>query len=106
MSRDKLRTGRVIRFPDLRATPSARKRAVMRIARPKGEEVLLLFPVALPRRFAVDIPEKEERRAGLNASLRLWIGLDEYNRDVIGQSFYPEPGPRLGHLSKAFFCQS
>jgi hypothetical protein len=34
-----------------------------------------------PDRFAVEIPEKE-RRAGVNPSLRLWIILDEYNRDV------------------------
>src|SRR4051812_13579821 len=45
----------------------------------------------------------EKRRAGLNASLRLWIVLDEYNQDVIGQSFYLEPDSQLGHFSKAFF---
>jgi hypothetical protein len=44
----------------------------------------------------------EKRRAGLNATLRLWIILDEYYQDVIGQSFYLEPEPPLGH-SKAFF---
>ena len=38
-----------------------------------------------------------------DATLRLWIILDEYNQDVIGQSFYLEPEPPLGHFSKAFF---
>jgi hypothetical protein len=35
--------------------------------------------------------------------LRLWIILDEYNQDIVGQSFYLEPKPQLGRLSKAFF---
>ena len=45
----------------------------------------------------------EKRRAGLDARLRLWIVLDEYNQDTIGQSFYLEPAPPLGRFSKAFF---
>jgi hypothetical protein len=79
----------------------------VRIARPKGKDLLVLFPITSrppsPDRFAVEIPEMEKRRAGLDASLRLWIILDEYNQDVIGQSFYLEPDPQLGHFSKAFF---
>jgi hypothetical protein len=30
----------------------------------------------------------EKRRAGLDADVRLWIILDEYNSDIIGHSFY------------------
>jgi hypothetical protein len=45
----------------------------------------------------------EKRRAGLDASLRLWIILDEYNQDSIARSFYLEPDPPLGRFSKAFF---
>jgi len=45
----------------------------------------------------------EKRRAGLNAGLRLWIILDEYNQDSIDGSFYLEPEPPLGRFSKAFF---
>jgi hypothetical protein len=45
----------------------------------------------------------EKRRAGLDAALRLWIILDEYNQDVVGQSFYLEPKPPLGRFSRAFF---
>jgi hypothetical protein len=41
----------------------------------------------------------EKRRAGLDAALRLWIILDEYNQDTIGQSFYLEPEPPLGRFS-------
>ena len=54
-------------------------------------------------RFAVEIPEMEKRRAGLDVTPRLWIILDEYNQDVIGRSFYLEPEPLLGRFSKAFF---
>jgi hypothetical protein len=53
----------------------------------------------------VKIPEMEKRRGGLDPTLRLWIILDEYNQDIIGQSFYLEPGPPLGRFSKAFFCR-
>jgi hypothetical protein len=60
-------------------------------------------PTALPGRFAAEIPEMEKRRAGLDATLRLWIILDEYNQDTIGRSFYLEPEPPLGRFSKAFF---
>lgn len=117
MTVDQFRTGCVIRFPYLwvreaeRGETEGRKpRPVavgVRIARPKGDDLLVLFPITTqapsPQRFAVEIPEMEKRRAGLDARLRLWIVLDEYNQDTIGQSFYLEPAPPLGRFSKAFF---
>lgn len=79
----------------------------VRITRPKGEDALILFAITSqmpgPARLAVEIPETERRRAGLDGNARLWIILDEYNQDVIGQSYYLEPEPPLGHFSKAFF---
>lgn len=115
MSLDDLRTGSVIRFPYLwvreaeRGETEGRKprpAAVgVRIARAKGGDVL--FPITsqppAPDRFAAEIPEIEKRRAGLEAALRLWIILDEYNQDIVDQSFYLEPVPPLGRFSKAFF---
>ena len=117
MSLDDLRTGCVIRFRYLwvreaeRGETEGRKSrptAVgVRIARTKRGDVLVLFPITsqppAPDRFAVEIPEIEKRRAGLEATLRLWIILDEYNQDVVDQSFYLEPMPPLGRFSKAFF---
>jgi hypothetical protein len=47
------------------------------------------------------VPVIEKRRAGLDADVRLWIILDEFNEDVIGESFYLEPEPPLGQLSRA-----
>jgi hypothetical protein len=117
VSFDAFRTGCVIRFPYLwvreaeRGETEGRKpRPVavgVRIARPRGDDVLVLFPITSqppsPDRFAAEIPEMEKRRAGLDVTLRLWIILDEYNQDTIGQSFYLEPEPPLGRFSKAFF---
>lgn len=117
MSLDALRTGCVIRFPFLwvreaeRGETEGRKlRPVavgVRIARPNGEDILVLFPITRQPpsadRFAAEIPETEKRRAGLDVAMRLWIMLDEYNQDTIGKSFYLEPEPPLGRFSKAFF---
>jgi hypothetical protein len=79
----------------------------VRIARPQGNDMLLLFPITSqePRRsrFAAEIPEPEKRRGGLDADVRLWIVLDEYNLDVVGKSFYLEPRPPLGRFSRVFF---
>ena len=45
----------------------------------------------------------DHAQQSLDPTRRLWIILDEYNQDVIGQSFYLEPEPPLGRFSKAFF---
>lgn len=117
MSFKDFRTGAVIHFPYLWAREASRgetegrkPRPVavgVRIAKPGGEDALLLFPITSQEpargRFAAEIPDMEKRRAGLTASLRLWIVLDEYNQDVIGRSVYLEPEPPLGYFSKAFF---
>ena len=117
MSFDALRTGAVIRFPYLWAREAAvgetegrkfRSTAVgVRIPKRNGEDVIVLFPITSREpaegRFAAEIPDTEKRRAGLDGTLRLWIVMDEYNQDVIGRSFYLEPEPPLGYLSKAFF---
>ncbi len=66
-----------------------------------------MFPITTkqpePVRFAAEIPATEKRRAGLDVDLRLWLILDEYNTDIIGQSYYLEPEPPMGRFSKAFF---
>jgi hypothetical protein len=116
MSFSAIQTACVIRYPYLWAREAARgetegrkHRPVVvgvRLLRPNGD-ALLLFPITSTEpsadRFAIEIPETEKRRAGLEQRLRLWIVLDDYNQDVIGQSFYLEPGPPLGRFSKAFF---
>ena len=117
MSLNDLRTGCVIRFPYLWVREAERGETEghkprpaavgARLARPKGGDVLVLFPITSQPpssdRFAAEIPEMEKRRAGLDTTLGLWIILDEYNQDIVGRSFYLEPEPPLGRFSKAFF---
>lgn len=51
---------------------------------------------------AVEVPEIERRRAGLDGSVALWVIVDEHNVDVFEQSFYVEPRSRIGAFSSAF----
>lgn len=51
----------------------------------------------------MELPAIEKRRAGLDADRRLWIIFDEFNTDIVGNSFYLEPEPPTGRFSKAFF---
>jgi len=78
----------------------------VRLTRIEGD-MLLLFPITTKEpvsgRFSAEIPATEKRRAGLDVDMRLWIILDEYNADIVGQSFYLEPDPPIGRFSKAFF---
>lgn len=78
----------------------------VRIPRADGD-LVLFFPITSKEpekvRFSAEIPAIEKRRAGLDADRRLWIILDEFNSDLVGKSFYLEPEPPIGRLSKAFF---
>lgn len=118
MSYEDIQSGSVIRFAYLWSREAARGETEgrkprptavgFRLRRPKGQDLLVLFPITsqppASERFAVEIPEMEKRRAGLDVALRLWIVLDDYNTDIIGQSFYLEPEPPLGRFSRAFFA--
>lgn len=117
MSFDQIQTACVIRYAYLWVrearsgeTEGRKDRPVVvgiRYPMANGEDLLILLPITTqspqPGRFAVEIPEIEKRRAGLDGAARLWLIFDEYNEDVIGKSFYLEPGPPLGRFSKAFF---
>jgi len=117
VSFEDIQSGCVIRFPYLWSRQAAkgetegrkhRPAAVgFRLVRSNGEDLLVLFPITSQppqrERFAVEIPDPEKHRAGLDDALRLWIIMDDYNTDIIGRSFYLEPEPPLGHFSKAFF---
>lgn len=116
MSFDQVLTGSIIRYPSLWAreaqageTEGRKGRPVavgVRINRPDGD-LILLFPITTKQpeaaRFSVELPAIEKRRAGLDPTPRLWLILDEFNMDVVGRSFYLEPVPPIGRLSKAFF---
>lgn len=117
MSFDEFQSGAVIRFPYLWAREAdrgetegrkPRPTAVgFRLRRPNGADALLLFPITSLQpqgdRLAIEIPDIEKHRAGLDGASRLWIILDEFNEDEIARSYYLEPGARIGRFSRAFF---
>jgi hypothetical protein len=112
-------TGCVVKYPYLWArehqnkqTEGAKFRPVavgVRIPakNPGTGDRVLLFPItSLPPpadRLNLEIPVVEKRRAGLDDDKRLWIVLDEYNLDVIGQSYDLPPTGPIGMFSKGFF---
>lgn len=112
---DDIQTAAVIRYPylwsreaDKGETEGRKDRPVavgVRIGRADGD-LVLFFSITTKqpeaRRFAMEIPTMEKRRAGLDVDLRLWIILDEFNSDIIGRSFYLEPELPIGRFSKAF----
>lgn len=67
---------------------------------------LYLLPITGTEPFAdqnaLEIPATEIRRAGLSEYKRLWVIIDEYNRDELETSFYFEPHAGIGSFSKAF----
>lgn len=71
-----------------------------------GETEILLVPITsqppADERFAIEVPEIEKKRAGLDLHLPLWVIADEFNFDLPSRSFYFEPGGRIGMFSSQF----
>lgn len=116
MSFEELQTGVVISYPFLwlreaeKGETEGRKprptAVALRLARADGDAVVLLAITTQPPtrgRAAVEVPDTEKQRAGLEITTRCWIILDEFNTDIIGRSFYLEPERPLGAFSRAFF---
>lgn len=110
-----IKTGTVIEYPYLWAREAQSQETEGRKPRPvavglrlAGDRVLL-FPITSKEPAAdinaVEVPDAEKRRAGLDQELRLWIILHECNLDVVGQSYYLVPGPPRGNFSKPFFSK-
>lgn len=113
---DAPRAGSVLRYPYLWARQAGRGETEGRKSRPcavilslragSGQTELRLCAVTTqpPQKdtHAVEIPEIEKRRAGLDGSLQLWVIVDEHNVDVFEQSFYIEPQSQIGAFSSAF----
>lgn len=70
-----------------------------------GRTVLFILPITsappLPDRMAIEIPQMERRRAGLD-DMPLWVMVDEYNHDILGLSYHFDPAARVGSFSVAF----
>ena len=113
---DTPRAGDVLRYPYLWARQAGHGETEGRKSRPcavilslkaeSGQTELRLCAVTTqpPQKgtHAVEIPEIEKCRAGLDGSLQLWVIVDEHNVDVFEQSFYIEPQSQIGAFSSAF----
>ena len=53
----------------------------------------------------IEVPQIEKKRAGLDEQLKLWVICDEFNFDFPEQSYYFEPGGRIGAFSIKFTKQ-
>ena len=78
--------------------------AVVPVSEKSTHLYLLAITGTEPRRDqdALEIPAMEIRRAGMTEYKRLWIILDEYNRDELHKSYYFAPNNQVGAFSRAF----
>ena len=71
-----------------------------------GQHVMFIAPITskVPGsgRAALEIPQTEARRAGLEIDLRLWVILDELNADILETSYTLEERTPRGSFSPAF----
>ncbi|MGL4235972.1 hypothetical protein [Tabrizicola sp.] len=56
----------------------------------------------MPNRHAVEVPQIEAQRVGLDTHARKWIMLDEINTDVVERSYVWDDRKPLGAFSLAF----
>ena len=108
--------GEVFRYPFLwkreelsGETEGRKKRPVciaVTVARQDGETVVFILPITTqppqPARHALEVPEIEAQRVGLETHVRKWIMLDEVNTDIVERSWVWDDRKPLGTFSAAF----
>jgi hypothetical protein len=108
--------GEVFRYPFLwkreqmaGETEGRKKRPVciaVTIAKSDGETVVFILPITtqppLPTRQALEVPQIESQRVGLETHVRKWIMLDEINTDVVERSYVWDDRKALGAFSSVF----
>ena len=71
-----------------------------------GETLVFILPITtqspLPGRYAVEVPQIESKRVGLETHVRKWVMLDEINTDVVERSYVWDDRKPLGTFSPAF----
>lgn len=78
----------------------------IRLHRSKSDYVYFLPITTQPPyqdTIAIEVPQIERRRAGLDVDRQQWIIMSEYNADEIPGSWTLEPDAKIGEFSKAFF---
>ncbi len=72
-----------------------------------ASDIIYLMPITTKEpdanAIAIEVPQIEKKRAGLDLDLRQWIILSEMNADLIPGSFVLEPNAKIGMFGKAFF---
>ena len=108
--------GEVFRYPFLwkreelsGETEGRKKRPVciaVTVAKQDGETVVFILPITTqppqPARHALEVPEIESQRVGLETHVRKWIMLDEVNTDIVERSYVWDDRKPLGAFSPAF----
>jgi hypothetical protein len=73
----------------------------------KQSDIVYLMPITTKEpdanTLAIEVPQIEKKRSGLDLDFRQWIILSEMNADLIPGSFVLEPNAKIGMFSKAFF---
>lgn len=117
---DEVQRGSVISYrylwyrEDRRGETEGRKErpvcVILSIRRRDGEIVMALLPITTQPPAsgtkAVEVPETERHRAGLDRGRRSWVVVDEFNYDVLTRSFVigPDVEPQ-GRFSTAFLAR-
>jgi hypothetical protein len=117
MSQNDLSRGSVILYPFLWLRESARgetegrkKRETVIVSRfvLDGADHLALLPITASAptdaSTVYELPQTEVRRIARGAKTRLWVALTEINVDSVEESFYLEPGCKVGELSPRVFA--
>ena len=108
--------GEVFRYPFLwkreqvaGETEGRKKRPVciaVTVVRNDRETVVFILPITtqppLPTRHALEVPQIESQRVGLETHVRKWIMLDEINTDIVERSYVWDDRQPLGKFSAAF----
>ncbi|MGJ0620465.1 MAG: hypothetical protein ACR65Z_07090 [Methylocystis sp.] len=116
MSFEQLVTGAVIVYPylwkdeELRGETEGRKTRPcvisLRKKRPNKPDALFLIPITtkrpLPHDVALEIPETDKRLAKLAADIPLWVIVSSMNYEELPGSYYLEPDPPIGQISRRF----
>lgn len=76
------------------------------VANAKGQHILFIAPITSKSpekgRIALEIPETEARRAGLDTVVPLWVMVDELNADILEASYMLEDRTPRGQFSNMF----
>jgi hypothetical protein len=121
MTKNDLRSGKVVLYPYLWANQHRRGETegrktrptclVLRFRDPKADLCHLMLVAITSRepdetQAAIEVPDTERKRAGLTRYPRAWVIVGEYNYDIDEQSwFFDSSQEPLGEFSEPFLRQ-